>query len=88
MGGQEISVGPGNYLGFPTDATPHHLINVGETDLVYLMGGERSQVEVSHFPTLDKIAVTFGERVNFFDEKDARQLHARAWLVEPTRGRR
>lgn len=88
IGGQDVAVGPGDYLGFPTDGTTHHLINIGETDLVYLMGGERSQVEVSHFSTLGKFAVMIGDRVNLFDEKDATELHARAWLAEPPRERR
>src|SRR5262249_55454366 len=52
-----IRVGPGDYLGFPTDGATHHLMNIGTSDLVYLMGGERTETEVVQFPSVGKIAI-------------------------------
>ena len=82
IGDQHIHVGQGDYMGFPTDGTPHHLTNTGETDLVYLMGGERTSFEVSRFPTLGKIAVMTLDGMRFFDEDAADQRPFTEWLVK------
>ncbi len=40
-------------MGFPApDGPPHHLTNPFEQDLVYLMGGERSDFDIGYFPRL------------------------------------
>lgn len=66
--GDRASVGPGDYIGFPIDGAVHHLINTGAEDLVYLMGGERTTVEVSRFPTLGKIGVWSDNTMRYLDE--------------------
>jgi len=82
IGPHRVPVGPGDYLGFPTDGTPHHLHNVGGTDLVYLMGGERTEVEVAYFPTLRKIAVAHGPDTSFFDNDSAEHREFGEWIVD------
>jgi uncharacterized cupin superfamily protein len=82
IGDQQVPVGAGDYLGFPTDGTAHHLVNVGERDLVYLMGGERTAVEVGHFPSLGKVAVSQAGVVQLFDQATAQDLSARAWIAD------
>ena len=58
IGDAEVAVGPGDFMGFPTDGTPHTPARTpGTTDLVYLMGGERTAVEVARFPAAGKLAV-------------------------------
>lgn len=47
-------VGPGDFMGFPAPGPAHHLTNPYEDDLVYLMGGERSKLEVGYFPKLGR----------------------------------
>ena len=75
IGDAEVPVGPGDFMGFPTDGTPHHLKNTGTTDLVYLMGGERTAVEVARFPAAGKLAVfTMADGARFFDEATAQQV--------------
>jgi uncharacterized cupin superfamily protein len=71
-----VPVGPGDFMGFPTDGTPHHLKNTGTTDLVYLMGGERSPVEIARFPSVGKLGVFSRAEgtVRFFDEDAAQRL--------------
>jgi uncharacterized cupin superfamily protein len=59
--------------------TVHHLRNVGESDLVYLMGGERTDVEVSRFPSIGKVGVFKTGEVSFFDESSATVLARSAW---------
>jgi uncharacterized cupin superfamily protein len=82
IGEETVRVGPGDYLGFPTDGTAHHLVNPGPGDLVYLMGGERLAVDVAHFPTLGKAALYVGKDVTFYDEASAEHLPISAWYVK------
>jgi uncharacterized cupin superfamily protein len=79
IGDAEVEVGPGDYMGFPTDGTVHHLRNIGEIDLVYLMGGERTALEVSRFPLIGKVGVFDRGRVSFFDEASAMVLSTEQW---------
>ncbi len=52
--GQEVEVGPGDFLGFKVPSVAHNLRNPFDEDLVYLMGGERKEYEVADFPRLRK----------------------------------
>ena len=79
IGDADVEVGPGDYMGFPTDGTVHHLRNAGETDLVYLMGGERTATEVSRFPSIGKVGVFDRGRASFFDEASATVLSTEQW---------
>ena len=81
IGDRQVSVGAGDYLGFPTDGTPHYLVNVGARDLVYLMGGERTSVDVGHFPSLSKVAVFQAGVVQLFDQVTAQELSVREWIA-------
>lgn len=82
IGGTEVPVGPGDFMGFPTDGTPHHLKNTGTTDLVYLMGGERGPAEVARFPSVGKVAVMTSEGVSLFDESQAQRLSFADWVAK------
>jgi uncharacterized cupin superfamily protein len=61
VGDAEHAVGPGDFLGFPAGGPAHHLRNDGDTDLVYLSGGEHHTVEVGDFPRLGRRIVRFGD---------------------------
>lgn len=80
--GERFAVGPGDYLGFPTDGAVHHLVNSGTEDLVYLMGGERSAVEVARFPSIGRIGVIKGEEVHLFEESASETLPFSAWIAD------
>ena len=80
--GERFAVGPGDYLGFPTDGAVHHLINDGTEDLIYLMGGERSKVEVARFPSIGKIGVINESGVRLFDESAVDLLPFSAWVAD------
>jgi uncharacterized cupin superfamily protein len=45
IGPLEFSVGPGHFAGYPTGPRPHHLVNDGVDDLVFLEGGESRPLE-------------------------------------------
>lgn len=81
IGDDQVAVGPGDYLGFPTDGTPHHLVNTGAVDLVYLMGGERTAVEVSRFPSVGKLLVMQGDTILIFDESAAERRSIGDWIA-------
>lgn len=57
---EEVAVGPGDFLGYPPGSAAHHLRNPHDEDLVCLMGGERTAIEVAEFPRLGKRLVRAG----------------------------
>lgn len=70
--GEEFEVGSGDFMGFPTPSVPHHLRNIGDEDLVYLVGGENLEVEVAEFPRLKKRMLRRGDSVEIYDASDAK----------------
>jgi uncharacterized cupin superfamily protein len=70
--GGEYAVGTGDFMGFPTPSVAHHLRNTGNENLVYLMGGERHDFEISTFPKLGKRMVRMGDKVEIYDLGEAR----------------
>jgi uncharacterized cupin superfamily protein len=76
IGGAEVAVGPGDFMGFPVDGTPHTLRNTGDANLVYLMGGERGPLDVARFPTVGRTMVfsMVEGSIRAFDDANARQL--------------
>jgi uncharacterized cupin superfamily protein len=81
IGDSRIVLGSGDFVGFPTDGVVHHLANTGTRDLVYLMGGEHTEIEVSRFPTIGKVGLfDMGVgRVTFFDEASAETKSIEEW---------
>jgi uncharacterized cupin superfamily protein len=50
VNGVFYEIGPGDFLGFPAPGCAHQLSNPYDIDLVYLMGSERSPIDVAEFP--------------------------------------
>jgi uncharacterized cupin superfamily protein len=69
IGDVTVEVGPGDFMGFATPSVAHHLTNPYDEDLVYLMGGERSRVEVSAFPRACKRIIFSGSGIWQVDEQ-------------------
>jgi uncharacterized cupin superfamily protein len=70
---QEHEVGPGDFMAFPTEPPVAHLIaNAGDEDLVYLMGGENREFDVSEFPRLRKRMLKSGGQAQIYDYDDAK----------------
>lgn len=63
----EFEVGAGDFMGFATPSVAHHLRNPFDEDLVYLMGGERRDVEIADFPRLKKRMLRNGKQVQLVD---------------------
>ena len=70
--GEELEVGPGDFMAFPTPSVPHHLKNPFDQELVYLMGGESREFEVADFPRLGKRMVKSGENFEVYDISNAK----------------
>ena len=87
IGDEEIAIGPGDFLGFPTDGTVHHLMNHGDADLVFLQGSERGGVEVGRFPTIGKRLLILGDGMAHFVPEDAIESRPLSdWLAKKPEG--
>lgn len=76
----EHEVGPGDFMGFATPSVGHHLRNEFEEDLVYLVGGERRDVEIAEFPRLGKVVLRAGQHADVVDKSHVRRF----WPPEST----
>ena len=65
--GEEFEVGAGDFMGFPTPSVAHHLRNPFTEDLVYLMGGERREVDIADFPKQQKRLIRIGDQADIVD---------------------
>jgi uncharacterized cupin superfamily protein len=70
--GEELEVGAGDFMAFPTPSVPHHLKNPFDHELVYLMGGENREFDVADFPRLGKRMIKNDERVDVYDMSSAK----------------
>lgn len=83
IGEQEHEVGPGDFMGYPCDGTPHHMRNIGDEDLVVLQGGERRAGDIGRFPTLGKVGFALGEgAMTLVDEEHLETLPFSAWMKD------
>jgi uncharacterized cupin superfamily protein len=69
---EELEIGPGDFMAFPTPSVPHHLKNPFDRELVYLMGGENREFDVADFPRLSKRMVKSGEKFEVYDMANAK----------------
>lgn len=72
-------VGPGDFVGFPTDGVVHGLRNTGTGDLLYLTAGERARVEVAEMPSIGKTALFRPGRITMFGEDGLEELTPEEW---------
>ena len=75
-------VGPGDFVGFPTDGVVHSLRSLGPGDLVYLSAGEPNQgVEVADMPSIGKTTVFRNGRMELYDTANAEVLSVEEWMA-------
>lgn len=72
--GEELEVGAGDFMGFPTPSIAHHLRNPYNEQLVYLMGGENLDIEIADFPRLGKRMLRLGENIEIYNMSDAKSF--------------
>jgi uncharacterized cupin superfamily protein len=83
IGDQTVEVGPGDFMGFATPSVAHHLVNPYDEDLVYLMGGERSRVEIGTFPRTGKRIIFSTSGIWQVDEQHLEPMSLEQWLAGP-----
>ncbi len=54
LGDDKQEIGPGDFMAFGKRSVAHSLSNPFEEDLVYLMGGNRAEVDVCDYPDLNR----------------------------------
>lgn len=81
IGDEVFDIGPGDFMGFQAPGVAHHLTNPYEEDLVYLMGGERSGLDVGYFPKLKRRIVFSKTGVHAVNDDDVRPMHPGDWFV-------
>jgi uncharacterized cupin superfamily protein len=81
MDGVGHAVGPGDFVGFPTDGVVHSLKSKGPGDLVYLTGGENNPVEVADMPTIGKTTIFRQGRMELYGKDGAEQLTTEEWMA-------
>jgi uncharacterized cupin superfamily protein len=86
IGDETFEAGPGDFTGFPTPSVAHHLTNPYDEDLVYLMGGERSRVEIGSFPRSGKRIIFTGGGIWQVDEKHLEPMGFEEWLADAPQG--
>jgi uncharacterized cupin superfamily protein len=80
--GQTFEVGPGDFMGFTAPGVAHHLMNPYAEDLVYLMGGERSGMDIAHFPSVGRKAVFSAGGIWAVEDRDVKQLSFADYLAK------
>jgi uncharacterized cupin superfamily protein len=71
---EEVEVGPGDFMGFPTPSVGHHLKNPFNEDLVYISGGERHPTEIAEFPRQGRRFVRVGMTISLHPTDSAEGL--------------
>ena len=79
LDGETHTVGPGDFIGFPTDGVVHGFRNTGTTDLLYLTAGERARVEVAEMPSIGKTALFRPGRITLLGDGDVEELTPEQW---------
>jgi uncharacterized cupin superfamily protein len=78
LGDAEHEVGAGDFIAFPARGPAHWMKNTGTTDLVYLVGGDRSAHDVCDYPRLDQRVyvskVPEGRRLDFVERKNVNRV--------------
>jgi uncharacterized cupin superfamily protein len=63
LGAATVTIGPGDFLGFPAGGEPHCLSNPYEVDLLYLVGGNRVAMDTVDYPDSGKrLSISGDER--------------------------
>lgn len=89
IGDALLEVGPGDVMAFPApDGPPHHLRNPFDEDLVYLMGGESSPLDVARYPRLGRGMIFAQTGIWSFADRDVARLSFADWQVDARAGDR
>ena len=54
IGEEQLQVSGGDFMGFEKNSPAHAMFNPNSEDLVYLMGGSRSEIDICDYPRLKR----------------------------------
>ena len=74
IGDQEIPVAAGDFMAFARQSLPHNMRNTADEDLVYLMGGTRSDIDICDYPRINRRMYRVDGRKHFLDLDDVEPL--------------
>ena len=74
IGDDTFDVATGDIMAFPCGSPPHKLHNPNAEDLVYLMGGEKNDNDVVHYPRLQRSMVKSAGKRYWSDWVDQNDL--------------
>lgn len=87
IGEERIEVGPGDIMAFPAPhGPPHHLTNPFDQDLIYLMGGKSSGLDIAHFPKINKQLVFSKSEIRLVDGEASQKMSFADWQVPASTG--
>ena len=76
LDGEEFEARAGDFVGFPAGGPAHAMKNTGSADLVYLVGGNRPDFDVTDYPRAGKrmylVAGADGRRQDYVNAADIR----------------
>lgn len=78
IGDETFEVGAGDFMGFPAPSPAHSMHNPHAEDLVYLMGGERWDTDIVHYPDIKRSMIKSRGRRAWADWEDLQELPPRA----------
>ncbi len=54
IGEENFTIQAGDFMGFTSNSLPHNMINTSTEDLVYLMCGNRSDIDICDYPRIKR----------------------------------
>jgi len=74
LGEAPFELSAGDFAGFPKQGAAHSMENIGDSDLVYLMGGSRPPLDICNYPRIDRRMYKVGEKREFVDLKNLHEV--------------
>lgn len=74
IGEEEFEVGPGDFMAFTRHSLPHNMRNPNSEDLVYLMGGTRSEIDVCDYPRIERRMFRVNGKKEYVDQEHLHQV--------------
>jgi uncharacterized cupin superfamily protein len=67
IGEEKFAIESGDFMGFTANSLPHNLINTSNEDLVYLMCGNRNEIDICDYPRIKRRMYRVKGRKEFVD---------------------
>lgn len=74
IGDREVEVSAGDFMAFGRISLPHTMRNAFDEDLVYLMGGTRSDIDICDYPRINRRMYRVDGHKQYLDLDDVTQL--------------